>query len=872
MPVFEPSTWAEVEEAKITNKPSAQTADSFVQQVRAFTNAPERFLTTTSAASSDSSSQRHRSPAHIPDSLIASPKAGNNTDTKSSELPSSPESPNRPRERERRRPLQHAKRSQVQFDDLLGLGRVDLDAQEFVRRFAVPTNFKQPTMFPLPSHPRNSSHINPSSDAFQPTAYLAKVHHDSTVDQLVAGKQVLQQVKEQLDKQADSYRSEKFLNAALVEAAFETTKASLLPISPFAKDSHVSPQLEFERAEAVLKSRYEDVMRREAKLAQFQRALAVLNRFEWVFTLAARLHSAVNEDVSVIEEVVKEYKKAVKWIKAQDSANLDSIKHATESGFQVLFNALLTRLSSGNSSRQETARLVSILVSVKREDLLTEALAKRMAHALEGLQKAVRSVDIAAIITVRGTGKIASDVTDLVSRTSVAFVDGLSHVWRLGRVLISQDRWTRNVDTQLIQLCASYAQILREHLLSDVTLISSKSVKQIAAVRVKAVSDLQITQASLGPLDDVISEVIELFFNSLASFVRTEAEQAAIQAVRTDSVGAPASQVLYTIASDALDQIDITLLQGFEPGEDRVGSTTRYTTREEDTSHSSLRSEGGTAFTSSAELLTVAFAEAPAIFANEIYERMMRSDVDQDSDALKVAVCCTELCRSVVDRIAEKMKATGVLDVRSAHRQTKATLDTVRDIQNKSLSRYVELVSHSLRDLARALVTFPEDGLGDSVSRTVPIKIEGVSKGVSELTLQLALITITTRRKSANKALIEHILLQLIQEIGTTLVDVLSTDKLAYHRAAQLWVDVAFVQDLVTKGADSESENVQNALDGFSRVKERAVQAVLADGFSFSLADMHTLRESVVMSSVEEAMMVGDCFQETWAFVRRSED
>lgn len=900
MPVFEPSTWAEVEEALISRKPAAQTSDTFVQQVRAFTNAPERFLatTTTTASTSDQSHSRDRLP-RLADTLHVA--SSNNpptatTDTKSSSHPSTADTASRERERDRdrgrdRRHPPHVKRSEVQFDDLLGHGRVDLETQSFVRRYNAPANFKNLAMFPASSplqrrNPTTNSDINPSSTAFRPSAYLAKVHRESTIDQLVAGKAVLQNVKQHLDTQADAYRSEKFVSAALVESAFESTKSSLRDISPFADGSSSTrtPALDFARAETVLKVRYEDVMQRESKLAQLQRTLAIYKRYQWVFTLAPRLRAAVNEDVTAIEQVVREYQRAVKWIQAQDDADLDVISQATESGFQVLFNALLTRLSSGHLSRQETMRLVAVLVSVKREDLLTEALSKRMAHALDGLRKAVRSVDIAAIVTVRGTGKVESDVADLVSRASVAFVEGVSHVWRLGRVLMSQERWTRPVDTQLSQLCAAYAQVLREHLLTDVSLLSPKVVRQIAAVRGKILTDLQIAHESVLPLDDVIAEVVELFFKALANGVRLDAEQAAIRAVRNDTIGAPSAQLVCDIATEALGQVDVALVQGLHGSSDDGGgpaSVGRFGVREDDAPPSSLRVDGGTpgsgpptaaGVASSAEVLAVACAEAPAIFAQEVHERMLRTDVEADASALKVAVCCTEMCRSVIDRIRDKLQISGVQDLRAAYKQTKETLEAVRSIQEKSIARYVELVSRSLRDAARALVSFPEDERGDSVSRTVPIKIEGVSKGVSELTLQLALITISTRRRSANKGLIEHILLELIREIGATLVDVLSTDKVAYDRAAQLWVDVTFVQDMVTRGADGEREAVQKALDGFARVKERAVQAVLADGFSFSLADMQTLRETVITAAVKEAIMVCECFQETWAFVRRKDD
>lgn len=883
MPVFEPSTWAEVEEAVVSKKPSAQTGDEFVAQVRAFTNAPERYMTSIPTSSTNTSSGRDRG--------IRALDAPTFSEANQPEGPGSFESLSR--ERNPRRPIAPAKRSDAQFDDLLGQGRVDLDTQSFVRRYASPGEISHDSMFPAATATArpNAACINPSSDKFDPVQYLGKVHQESTVEQLLSGKTVLQQVKAQLDQRAENFGREKFVNAVLVEAAFEGTKTSLMPISPYA-DKGSAPEDAFNRAETMLKSRYEGVMQREGMLTRLQRSLSVFKQNRWIFTLGARLKDAARDDITKMEGLVREYQSASQWLDVQDSADLKIIKNSIESGFTVLMNSVRSRLSSEQLSRQDSSVIVSLLISVKREQLITDVLTKRTAQGLDGLQKALRSVDVGITLSGRGGVKTGSEVVDLINRVSTAFIDGLTHIWELGCILIVHEQWTGIVETNVTQLCASFAQVVSEHLLTDLCLLSIEPVKRIGQIREKASFKLQVTSSCLGPLEDVHGEVIDLFLKSVAGSVRGEAEQAAIRAVKSDTVGATCVHVLLTIATEALTQLEATMKpilegilldeqsnstrslveredEGFEEEVFDIGEDFSKSTAELPKMRGALGSQKSL---SSAELVTVACAEMGAIFAEKVYSRMKASESDQEVAALKVAVCCTELNRSVLDEIMQKVTRCKLPSLRLARRQSRVTQQLVRDILDQSLSQYVTMVSQPLQDLARGLVLFPEEDIGECVRRTIPIKIEGVSKHVSEATLQMALITITTRRKSANKGLILQILLELIRIVGETLVEALSTDKMAYHRGAQLWVDVTFLHDVVTNGADAESDQVQEAVSAFGRVRERAVQAVLADGLSFSVADMQTLRENVVAAAIDESCMVSECFRETWAFIRARDD
>lgn len=813
MPAFEPSTWAEVTEAAATLK--APDEHPFVTQIRSFTQSPEQFVT-----------HVHTNSKLQPEQSDALPRA-------------------------------RTKRPDAHFDDLLGYGRVDLERETFVRRN---TNPSEDIVLPV----GGDGVINPSAPQFNPALYLARVHADSTKEQLREGRNALVGVRKRLEEEVETYRKEKFVAAAVVEAAFESTKMSLLPLSPFDEaGSGRETERIFERAEALLKKRYEDVMQRETRLARLQRTLAVFQRYEWVFNLGERMRTTASEDLTSIEEVMREYARGVKWLDAQDAGCMTLIQDDVDDGFRILVDSVVSRLSNAHCTRSEASRLVAVLTSVRKEDLLSDALAKRMSFAQEGLQKALRSMDLSSVM---GEGSISEQEAGvLVTRVSSGFYDGLWHVWRLGRVLMSHDRWLRIVDDHIVRLCDEYAKILRKTLLDDASLISQTAVKEIASVHMKSVSELQIPEACLGPLEEVSTEVIESFITSLSKAVRAGSEQVASQSTKNDTVGIQSAQLLQALVIEALSQVDASMFKGKE-GLDEKSPSSRKGPDDEPRTVKFDQSP------STVDVLGSTCAEAPAIFAKTVYRNVSDSRIETDLASLKVAICCSELNSRVVPSIVEHMQVGSPFDARPLQRELKTCKETISDIKEKALSTYVSLVSPPLQTLASSLAAFPEDEVSDSVSRTVPIKIEGVSKSANELVLQLALVMITVRKRSTQVELIRHILLQLISEVGSTLVQVLSTDKLAYHRAAQLWVDVTYMQEMVTKGANAEAKGVQDSLDGFSRVKERAVQAVLADGYSFSLADMQMLKDSVVAGGMEESSMLCECFAETWELLREHDD
>eukprot|EP00177_Eucheuma_denticulatum_P001193 GFKZ01002153.1.p1 GENE.GFKZ01002153.1~~GFKZ01002153.1.p1 ORF type:complete len:885 (-),score=119.56 GFKZ01002153.1:2230-4824(-) len=858
MPAFEPSTWAEVSEATVSGKALVENHDSFVTHVRAFTDAPERFLISApSAVSVPFCSSRRVS---LTSEVLLEEEPCFDKGDPPNKLP--------------RAHLGAVKWHEGLVDDVLGLGRVDVETPTLIKKGRT-SNVDELCLTVASGNDTKyaASTINPSGTAFDPMSYLAQIHRTTSLAELREGKIFISQLCARLRDDADHFREEKYPSAALVEAELERTKRSLEHVSPFAKGRRARDTEEvFEKAENVLKARYEAVLARETKLTSLRRTLGVYTRYQWVFGLGARLRSCAADGVAAMESASMEYSRALKWLEAQDGADLSLIRADIANGFASLTDSLLNRLSAGHSSRQDTAKLVSILTSVNREDLVTAALTKRMNYAAEGLRKASQSMGISSVQDVQGTGSKRRDITDLISRSSVAFFDGLAHVWRLGRALICHERWVKLVHSHLLSLCQAYVDILRNELLSSGSLISKDAVRGIAAVRRRALIEIQVPEAVLQPIAEASRDITGSFLSSISKSAEQAAEKIAMKVSETKSAGADIAMQFHTILSEAMGQVDSTLVDERNlENDDRYEDDFRV---EENALGENEHIEAepvarNTSFT--VTMLGKTCAELPAKFVEDVYKRLSDNQMEVDGSCLRMAVFCADMRSKVTADLAAKMLLDSPFNCHTCRACLAESNVTIKEIEEKCTKAYVNFVSKPLKSLAAGLVSFPEEELEESISRAVQIKIEGISKGANEVTLQLALITIATRGESNNTDLVRTILVSLIKTIGDTLVQALGTNKLIYHRAAQLWVDVTYIQDMITRGADGETTGLEEALDGYSRIKEQAVQAVLADGYSFSIGDMSVLRQTVVTVGMLNAGMVQDCFRETWALVRKSD-
>lgn len=822
MAPFEPSTWAEVSEA-IANPKTAPTEPLFVLQVRSFTESPHHYLAHPTPSEYGNNLRNENAPTHF-------------THFPSSEKLYIPQ-------------IQKSNRSDGLFDDLLGLGRVDITNGVMARRHFIAK----------PKYPNCSiqSPINPSCQQFEPSEYLARVHADTPLHHLRQASQKLHQLSYTLESRKERYRQEKFLFAAYVKARFERAKHSVQHLSPCPNEfSAIHTQRRFLHAENSLRGRYEQLLQRETQLERLQGALTVYKRYAWVFSLGNALRSASNGNVSTVESAFREYKRANTWFSAQPPDSLQVLRRDIDQGFDHLVKETVDRLSNVHTPAADTSSLVSTLFLVNKEEHLSFILSKRMTTAEKALDSAIAAAELPTLLS--DDMHTDAELTDLVTRASDGLYVALGQVWRLGHLLMQHDRWLRIVDSHIIRLCNSYVKVVREDVMQDVSLITRQIVKEITSTRLNALNELGIPETCLAPLQQISTQVTDAFLISLARAVRHGAEKWAASEVERNSIGASSIKFLKAVIVEALVQIESSWVRGKELDEGPVHVADQLVNSDDDP-ESPARGP-------SVDCLSRTCAEAPLVFIKTV-EDMMGDYKDDESAALQVAVCCTEMTANVISAIEENTGLSSPYDSRATQRQLQQVSREITDIKDRALKAYVVLVFKPIQRLVGALVKCPKDKLDDSVSRTVPIKIIGVSKAARELVLRLALVMITTVKRTTHPKLLSGIMLKLISGIGHTLIETLGTDKLAYNRAAQLWVDVMYVQAMVTKGANADTSGLQASLDGFSKVKERAVQAVLADGFSFSLADMKTLREEVVENELQQAPMICECFMETWSLV-----
>ncbi|CAN8061483.1 unnamed protein product, partial [Agarophyton chilense] len=249
--------------------------------------------------------------------------------------------------------------------------------------------------------------------------------------------------------------------------------------------------------------------------------------------------------------------------------------------------------------------------------------------------------------------------------------------------------------------------------------------------------------------------------------------------------------------------------------------------------------------------------------------------------ALSLAACVAELQHDTLRAVRLALISTPApspYPARAARRWLRTSAISLSATRERALRAFVALqgapqraLAHSLVRGARIKTCVAHRHEDDAVRCGGAFRVAHVSDGARALVLALALVVVRAvpraRARATRPEMCVGVVTRLLADVGDTLVRALGVHKLAYRQAAQLWVDLSYVQTVVTAGADAELPALHHALDPLCIVKERAVQAVLADGFSFSLADMNALRELVVLPELARCTLLCQCFEETWRSV-----
>lgn len=881
---FQPSTWAEVEDALASRKDALRASDPIIADIMSFTNFPTRCIDAT-----------------VPDGERPTKQL-----SRSSVTPAGDAAPN-PR----------LKRGNMQIDDILGLGRVDLESESFVRRY----NDDQPAPNAIPSLPacRGSGvpdgdeeflplpgALNPSSSDFNPVQYLSRLHVGSSVADLKSGLVTLSDVANNLFKIDDDLRASAHAHLALASSevveARRSAQSSLEHsklLQPFAGGSN---QLEI--AGRTLDEKYGHILRRQTRIDTLKRVLKVVGRFGWILQLPSTLRTVGDADIQNIEDAVRQVLRAQEWRSAQDTAAGPArawMDAELEDGLDTFVSAIERRLSTAAAGDQKNiARLIDVLELLNREKCVESALAARLASAKELLRSAGRTSAVSALVRARvGAGSGTGDAVELMSRMSNSFVDGLGEFWDLARIVASRPRWSDTVDLMLPTLVTAYAESVRSALLTDSRIVSHDAALEVGRAQRRAQHELGVPGAYLRMLDEVSSQVVELHLSSLARALRSSAATVTRLCVEDGSVGSKLSALTKALVEETVVEAkDLLHMDIDRTTSDEQGARSSSAFWHEDLESVETRGHPSGSNIEALALTCVRVPEYIALALKDILNEKSRgpqivvgsmasssllsntassqtgSEAAQNSGShsskhvtsdahgslvLGAARCCIEFVdEGGVDSIFQLVRnSLHVHQMVSRKRRLRKRKDTVKKriqvVMIEALKFYSRKLSPEVRWSVRRVAELRSaEGMRTSQS----VEIESASAQAMEVLLNVSLAVCRARHLGARSQELGLVEKQLTEQVAEVLVSSMSGSSGRSDMAAQIWVDVSFLIAVLCDRSALHGAATDRAKNSFLQALSLASEAVRRAGVAFGKPEEETLRKEAVAPSVARSRIM----------------
>lgn len=742
MVAFEPSTWAEVEEAQAMGKAALRATNPLVADIVRFTDAPERCITEAAAAAAAAATSgddiaaemRSTSPMSDVKDIDASRQEGGHR-------------------------LIRAKRSGMHFEDVLRLGRVDLQTRSLIRRRSTSTTTLQRSLVSDASRPISSirSALNPSSPLWNANDYLRTLHAHTGREELEAGLRHVEALVSSIDDQSDALRLSSFPSVCLVAAELRTTRKLACTDTLRRDDAAV-----FSRAELTLARTYADVTTRQAAVTRLRRVLRVLERFDWVFSLGARMRAAHAAPYDALERLAREYARGREWVDSQrDAPGVRSVYTDLSDGVAHLANYLTDRLGTPSASRVAMKRIVAVLAAIDCEGHIKSALGSRMSHARAKLRDCCNADEAYSDASVANTVKSAT----------VAFLAGLSVYWRLAIVVSLFESCAAHVHTALPAFVGAYVDIIDAALARSLprdAIVEVLRAHSVATVTLKVPKDyvLRLRTKAFAVATDYIKQCATAVHNSAKD----------VAAAVADGRIHPKSgaHLVHAVVAEALTQAEDVVRR--RPADDE-----------------------------SVHQMRRACARAYAEAASALHKHVDEAETGPAgaARALQAAVFCAN---ANLDEVRQLIAISAPDDalIEDVCASTNSFVDQTR---NKAVHAYVYALAPALEVRATRLVD-AYAGLRNSTSpsaATDNAAKRGVSPAAVELVLEVALAALDARRRGAGDDVATDVAGELVSRVGTALRDAASKASLAPHHAKLVRTDCEFLAVALTGGRNSDS-------------------------------------------------------------------
>lgn len=881
---FQPSTWAEVEDALASRKDALRASDPIIADIMSFTNDPARCIDAT-----------------VPDGKRPTKQLSRKSFTPAGDVAPNP----------------RVKRGNMQIDDILGLGRVDLESESFVRRY----NDDQPAPNAIPSLPvcRGSGvpegddeflpppgALNPSSSDFNPMQYLSRLHVGSSIADLKSGLTTLSDVANNLRKMDDDLRASAHAHLALASSEVAEARRSAQSSLGHSKLLHsfAGESNQLKVAGLTLDEKYGHILRRQTRIDTLKRVLKVVGRFGWILQLPSTLRTVGDADIQTIENTVRQVLRAQEWRSAQDTAVGPArawIDAELEDGLDTFVSTVERRLSTAAAGDQKNiARLIDALELVNREKCVETALAARLASAKELLRSAGRTSAVSALVRARvGASSGAGDAVERMARMSNSFVDGLGEFWNLARLVASRPQWSDTVDLMLPTLVTAYAESVRSALLTDSHIVSHEAALEVGRAQRRVRQELGVPGVYLRMLDEVSSQVVELHLSSLARALRSSAATLTRLCVEEGSVGSKLSALTKALVEETVVEAKDLLHMNIDrssSGDQGVGSSSAFVREDRKPDGT-----GGDPTGSNIEALALTCVKVPeyvALALKDVLSDKSRgpqiivgsmasssllsntassqtgSEAAQTSGShsskhvisdahgsfvLGIARCCIEFVDdggvdSIFELVRDTLHVHQVVPWKPRLRKRRDTVKKrVQAVMIETLKFYSRKLSPEVRWSARRVAELRSaEGMRTSQS----VEIESASAQAVEVLLNVSLAVCRARHLGARSQELGLVEKQLTAQVAEVLVSSMSGSSGRSDMAAQIWVDISFLIAVLCDRSAPNGAATDRAKDSFLQALSMASDAVRRAGVAFGKPEEETLRKEAVAPSVARSRIM----------------
>lgn len=697
------------------------------------------------------------------------------------------------------------------------------------------------------------------------------------MDLAVSRRRVLSSVSDMLTADAEKLRASSHARICLAASAVDAIRRSAHNSSSFADLlANMSESNQFEAAVNLLDEKYRHILDRQEQIDRFKHVLGVIKRFSWLLQLPSALMSSENADFSEIEQTARQLLRASAWIKAQDGQSGPSrrwIERELRDGLSVFVDTLEDRLSRpGSSDLPNFSGMIAVLENVDHERVVHSALVNRVNAAKESLRKSARIVPISAVVRARvGDSGGHGDALELVTRLSRAFVDGLTNVWNLARILASRPKYNDAVDMLVPSLIKEFTENIRVILLNESHVVTRDALREIDHARFKALKEVRVPSVYLEPLNLIVAEVADVHVSSLVRVVKTCSANLAQSCFESNSVGARLPQLAMALAEETLSEVSDFDLMSIESlavssvvkrkdidKESNAFLVAKTCIRIPEMIVQRLRelisdkTIGGTSNGESVTTSSQRSNELP-LHGNESALPTFQSSLPDfyGNCVLGTARCCCEFVdNGIVEAIGSSVKEKfndQILDVLQA-----SVLARIRCALHESIKLYCMRLSPEVRRSARRITELRSaEGLRTSQS----MDIVSASAQAVEVLLNISLAVCRARQYGAGSAEILLVQKELTEQVARVVSEAMRGSGGTADMAAQIWVDVSFLMTCLGDLRVPSSE-VAKAADRFVPAKDLAAEAVRRAGFSFGSAEEENLRRTAVEPSVQRARLI----------------